>query len=287
MVPTWLLLVSRDRPTHRTQNKWEMSQSFSYARGAHAYKFGASWAKIGFNTNGPAAGAFGSFNYESAEDFLTDSIVDTFQVEVEGARHSPHGPAECLRFLLPGRLAGPAKLHPEPGDAVRALSEPNGKMGPRFDLFGFRYPDPVQQPGRQMARTPISTPPAKRTSPRGLGFAWDVKGDGKTVVRGGAGIYHVLILSPYLNTIVRKNPPDAGTLIADAATNLAGAVEFARAATPNIRSLTLSPSTFSEFIQHQMHPSYDIKFNLSVEREIARDLSVTLGYVGGQASNLT
>ena len=74
-----------DRPTHRTQNKWEMSQSFSYARGAHAYKFGASWAKIGFNTNGPAAGAFGSFNYESAEDFLTDSIVDTFQVEVEGA----------------------------------------------------------------------------------------------------------------------------------------------------------------------------------------------------------
>lgn len=74
-----------DRPTFRVQNKWEMSESFSYARGAHTFKFGASYAHIGFNTNGPAAGAFGSFDYASAEDFLTDRVIDVFQVEVEGA----------------------------------------------------------------------------------------------------------------------------------------------------------------------------------------------------------
>ncbi|MCZ6750966.1 MAG: TonB-dependent receptor, partial [Acidobacteria bacterium] len=275
-----------DRPTHRTQNKWEMSQSFSYARGAHAYKFGVSYAKIGFNTNGPAAGAFGSFSYDSEEDFLTDSIVETFQVEVEGADTARTVRQNVFGFYFQDDWQLRPNFTLNMGMRYEPYLSPTEKWGRVSTYLDYVTQTQFSNPKTDGTDTYFDSPGEKNFSPR-LGFAWDVKGDGKTAIRAGAGIYHILILSPYLNTIVRKNPPDAGTLIADAATNLAGAVEFARAATPNIRSLTLSPSTFSEFIQHQMHPSYDIKFNLSVEREITRDLSATLGYVGGQASNLT
>lgn len=279
-----------DRPTFRVQNKWEMSQSFSYSRGAHSFKFGVSYAHIGFNTNGPAAGAFGSFDYESAEDFLTDSVIDTFQVEVEGADTARTVRQNVFGFYFQDDWQVRPNFTLNLGMRYEPYLSPTEKWGRVSTYLDYVTQTQFSNPRTDGTDTYFDSPGEKNFSPR-LGFAWDVTGDGRTAVRGGAGIYHVLILSPYLNTIVRKNPPDAGTLIARNSSrspnpNFAGAIEFARAATPNIRNLTLSPSTFSEFIEHQLHPSYDIKFNLSVERELANNLFVSLGYVGGRASNL-
>jgi hypothetical protein len=274
-------------PNTRIQNKWEVSQSFSYSMGAHTMKFGGSYSHVIFNNSGPAASAYGSLNWDDAEDFLTDANLSSLTVEVPGA--------DTHRTILQ--------------DVYGFYFQDDWRMRPNFTLnLGLRY-EPWTSPGEKWDRvstyrdwvtaTEFSAPstdgtdvyfdsPGESTfSPR-IGLAWDVKGDGKTAIRAGAGIFHVMIGSPYLNTVTRKNPPDAGTLIANnPGVNFANSPAYVIERTPGILSTTLTPSTFSEAIQFDMDPMYELKFNFTIEREITPDLSVSAGYAGNRGTHLT
>jgi hypothetical protein len=276
-----------DQPSFRIQNKWEASQAFSYSTGNHTLKFGGSWTYIGFNNNGPAAGAFGSFSWTSAELFLTDAPLENLTVEVAGADTARTVQQTIYGFYF----------------------QDDWRMRPNFSLnLGLRY-EPWGSPGEKWGRVStfkdwvtatqfsnpatdgtdvyLNSPGEKSFSPR-VGFAWDVNGDGRTAIRAGAGIFHVMILAPYLNTITRKNPPDAGTLTNNRpGVNFANSPAYVTARTPGIRSLTLTPDTFSEIIQFDLDPMYELKFNFTVEREIVPNLSVALGYVGNRGTHLT
>jgi hypothetical protein len=274
-------------PNTRTQNKWELSQAFSYSRGNHTFKFGGSYSRIIFNNSGPAAGAFGSLVWDTAEQFLTDSNLATLTVEVPGA-----------------------DTHRTVQNSVYGIYiQDDWRMRPNFTLnLGLRY-EPWTSPGEKWDRVStyqdwvnatqfsapstdgtnvyFDSPGEKSWSPR-VGLAWDVKGDGKTAIRAGAGIFHVTIGSPYLNTVTRKNPPDAGTLIQNnPGVNFANSPAYVLEKTPGILSTTLTPSTFSEAIQFDLDPMYEFKFNFTVEREITRDLVVSLGYAGNRGTHLT
>ncbi len=276
-----------DQPSFRIQNKWAISQAFSLSRGNHSLKFGGSLDKNGFNNNGPAAGAFGSFTWDSAAAFLTDAPLTNLTAEVPGADTARTIRQEVYGFYFQDDWRMRSNFSLNLGIRYEPWTSPTEKWGRVSTYRDYIKQTQFSNPKTDGTDTYFDSPGETTFSPR-VGLAWDVQGDGKTAIRAGAGIFHLMLLTPYLNTVTRKNPPDAGTLIINSpGVNLAGAGALVTARTPATLSTTLNPNTFSEAIQFNLDPMYEIKYNFTIERQILPDLSLAVGYIGNQGTHLT
>src|SRR5262249_31171406 len=118
--------------------------------------------------------------------------------------------------------------------------------------------------------------PSKRgVSPR-FGFAYDLFGNGKTVVRGGYGIYY----EQPLFSIFRQAA--YGTLPFISTVRLPGA---------QVTSLPVSPTLFTggtpltEALEFDLRSIYTMQYNLNVQSEVFGTV-VTAAYVGSRGVNL-
>jgi hypothetical protein len=116
--------------------------------------------------------------------------------------------------------------------------------------------------------------PTLRNFQARTGFSWDPFGDGKTAVRSGFGIYDVLPLlyevqlasslaAPFYVIGSVSNPPP-GSFPAGA-TQLLGASTLAQA-----------------YIEPHPHRNYVMQWNLNIQRNVTKDLTITIAYAGSR-----
>jgi hypothetical protein len=275
------------QPSTRIQNKWELSQAFSYSIGNHTMKFGGSYSHVGFNNSGPAAGAFGSFTWANLEGFLTDQAMANLTAEVPNADTSRTVRQDIYGFYFQDDWRIRSNFTLNLGLRYEPWTSPTEKWGRVGTYRDWVTATRFSHPSTDGTDSYFNSPGESAFSPR-VGLAWDVNGDGRTAIRAGVGIFNVMLLSPYLNTVTRKNPPDAGTLIQNTpGVNYADAPAYVRVRTPGVLSTATSADTFSEAIQFDLDPMYELKFNFSIEREITPDMSISLSYVGSRGTHLT
>ena len=248
---------------HFHYTSYQVYDDLSLTRGAHSIKTGGSFERI--QSNGLGGGSpNGMVVFGSLSGFLTDQPT-TFTANIPGT-DNPLG----LRQSVAGAYVQ---------DDWRYWPNLTINLGLRYEMATV----PTEEHGR-LATLPSLTAPQARLgspyfqnptlrdfSPR-VGFAWDPFKNGKTSVRAGFGLYDSLPLTYEFSLVSVLTAPfleqgSSGTLAAGSF--------------PNQLYNTISPSSLrTAYIEQNPKRNYVMQWNFNVQREIAPNLAVQLGYAG-------
>ena len=265
-----------------THNLYQVNEDMVYTRGTHSMKFGFDIQHLGMNIDGGSRD-FGAFGWASMQDFLQDRPTQTFSIGATGS-----SAVRSLRQNFYGAYFQ---------DDWRAGSNLTINLGARYEPYGL----PTEKWGRlsQIRDWQTSTslgndfgffrnPSKKHLSPR-VGFAWSPGGSGRTAVRGGFGLFFIPAYVSMWRTQTYRNAPYFGLISLSGGRgtpNLAGAVAFVNEVGPTILSSQTNSNTFIQLPDYNINSSYEMKANLTIEREIGGDMSVAVGYLGSRAIKL-
>jgi hypothetical protein len=150
-------------------------------------------------------------------------------------------------------------------------------LGVRYEYFGR----PPANPNPDLPLTGEFPSDGNNIAPR-VGFAFDPTGSGRTVIRGGAGLYYNVLVAQTYNTFLRSNGRDVVNI--NVTPTSAGAPAFSRSKIlpPTGVSVISDVRAMAEDFEDVQVASWFGTF----EQELARDLALSLTYQGNKASNL-
>jgi hypothetical protein len=285
------------------QNTFQLADTMSVVHGSHNLRFGASIIRRqvnlfrpnrgkGFFMIGPGTGR--TTGYEVSE--LLVGFIDDYTIGppfgTVGTRNWETG----FYFQDDWHVSRKLVLN----------------LGLRYDL----YTNPTEVENRQ-ANFDIATnrillagqdgnseslvPTDKNNFAPRLGFAYDWHGDGKTVIRGGYGIFYFLDRGGIDNQLA-QNPPfsgfrefrfDDGYRITLSGQGPNGTLNSMLATGPlptgELSNLNLNnPANVTVFSALPTNKTSMVQqYNLQVQRELWRDTALSVAYVGTHGSNLT
>jgi len=260
--------VAPNRPVlDASLDRYSFGDDVFFTFGRHSLKFGT----LIHNTRNfvdVTTNKLGQWQFASLSNFL-EARAETFTVITPGSRNDRTYDFSILGFyaqddiqVRPGftlNLGLRYEFHTE-------YEEVNGLGFAVRDLIN----DTEATPG-----APFENASLRNFSPR-FGFAWDVRGDGKTAVRGGFGLlYDLATVGSAFIVGATSTPPISTTT---------------RLTRPEFRPLPPIPTgrgsrTLRTMDYHLQQPHL-LSYNLTVDRELPAGLGLTLTYGGSRGINL-
>lgn len=275
------------------QRQFNIVDSLSYTVGGHALKFGVDYRRLSPRSNGGSYKR--SFTYSTAP---TAAQVPTGTIIGAGAtgitRLAANAAADNFAIIAPDTILEPVY------DNFSVFGQDTWRVNPRLTLtYGLRYeinPAPSEANGNEpLTVTPFTNAATAQFAPRGtrfyettynnfaprVGVAFQPFADGKTVVRGGFGVFY-----------------DLGYGFTGTA--------FSTGLFPYARNLSLSGVTFTSPLAASQAPAnsptlrvprlfgyapdfklpYTLQYNAAVEHFFTNQDSVSASYVGARAERL-
>jgi outer membrane receptor protein involved in Fe transport len=254
------------------ENRAEFADNATWTKGRHTFKFGVDIANTNDNTY-YISNAFGSYTYQTATKFALDysgnttgaqnwqSYVQTFGNPVVNATIREYG------FYAQ--------------DQWRATNKLTLTLGARYEYSQAPQPPITNTDWPQTGV--IHTGPLD-LAPR-LGIAYRL--NDKTVLRGGFGTFYARFLGSLVDNLWTTNGiyQIADTLSSTNAAQLAAGPVFPNALGSAPTGATVSASTV-EFAAPNLKTPYSEQGTIGVERQIGKDMVLTLSGVWSHGVNL-
>jgi carboxypeptidase family protein/TonB-dependent receptor-like protein len=315
---------SSQGPTSLINNTFSYAETMSWTKGRHTWKFGGSYTPYQNNT----VFAFfvdGQFDFDEFNgafnpyaNFLLGLPEDYFQFGNAPSnirQKSTYGFVQdewhVRRNLVLTLGTRYEYSSPKIDTQGRSFTISPGKQSTRF----VNAPVSLLFPGDAGAPSGSNFPDKNDWAPR-IGFAWDPKGDGKTSIRGGGGIFYD-VLKGEDNLQFNGQAPFFG-FTAPVFTDCPNAVNsgdpncvtaapgfmsdpFTTTGTPNPfpskapgQNIDFGAAGFLPFggngvffVNPKLRTPYTMQFNLDVEHELQKNLAMEIGYVGSLSRKLT
>jgi len=286
--------------TYNRQNIYTLSDDVNFIHGKHAFKFGVLLNR--FNEASQATNSFnGQIIYGQFSDFLQ---ANPLQVEF-----APTFATENRDFIF-----NTYGLYGQ--DDWRVTQRLTVNLGLRWEFMNT----PHELNGRQSRQINDFTDPftlgpviqnnsLKNFSPR-VGLAYDLFGNGKTAIRGGAGIYYdlgnigtalgqtangslpfagLVDVNPTAPTGIPTIPSWEATLTASNPSMYPAGEGFPVPIPDQVRSF-YTPNVQGvftpTFIDYDWKSSYMIQYNASVQQELPWNMALGIAYVGNHGVHL-
>ena len=258
---------------------WTSIQAYedlSSNRGKHTLKYGAGLERIRDNMLG-VSDAGGVFSFNRVSDFLNNapyflSAAIPSAVTERGIRQTIVGAYIQDDWRWRPNVTVNLGLRYE---MATVPTEVQGKLSVLRQFTDALPVCGIFVPGNCSGTGPLFSNPTLRNFEPRVGVSWDPFGSGKTAISAGFGLFDVLPL-PYL---IQFNAFFSAPFFkAGSATNLP-AGSFPSTAFASLGS----PNTFRQ-AYFDPHPrrNYVMQWNLTIQRELGKDLSAMVGYVGSR-----
>ena len=274
-----LLGNSPEIPLGDFSTTYQVQDQLSRTVGRHTLKFGAQFERLQSNDS-LDFGANGLYTFQDLSPFglqassnnpALEFFLQALPLSYVGAEPSR---SDTHRSYRQSTISGFAQ------DSFRVTSRLTVNTGLRYDFYSnpteahgrvstIRNPATDSEPtvGKIFAGTPLDL-----FSPQ-VGFAWNIFGDGKTVLRGGGGIFRNQ-LPVFLFGVDGFLPPFFDL----------DSFAFPSFLNPQ-NALLKQPIDLFATTYHPKFP-YALQYNLNLERELALGMILRAGYFGARGNHL-
>jgi Carboxypeptidase regulatory-like domain/TonB dependent receptor len=248
-------------PTFVDLKSFQLIDDLTWSRGAHNLKTGLSVTHF-MNDQDSSFTFGGSYSFTSLENFIRN-IPGTYEGQAEGSTTARRWRQNLIGMYVQDDWSMSRNLTLNLGLRYEFITTPN-------ELDGREASMPDLQAANTTPGGPIfKNPSYKNVAPR-VGFAWDMTGNAKNVLRGGAGYFFEPILSNIYRAYGNRTPP------------YYNAINPANPSFPHPPTSGTSSQLRLDLVQYDLNNPYRLQYNLTYQRELWARTIATVGYIGSR-----